>query len=159
MSSPLARLSSPGRSGEWLVDVASAHVECAAFLLLKLPPLAASGTAAEDPSALAAVAAITAFATSLARAMRSFVLDHKGDELAEADETHEKKKLEVRPVGLRKMLRNAEDSTAVSDAFGRALGQLHLGAERGAGMMGTLDGSTTVWEALLQECMRALGQR
>ncbi len=133
-----------GGAPSWLVDVVSAHVECAAFLLLRLPPPpeeAGGGDGGMDSELQPAVSATE----NLARAVRRMALDEEGEGDAVA-------------AGGGVQLA-ARESSAVMEAFGRALGQLHRGAEKGAGVMGSTDGRGEVWGALLRELTGALDQR
>lgn len=168
---PMEALLSPGARGGggvggayWLVDVAAAHVECVAFLLLKLPSPAATAAPVQMMGGGSGAAAAAAAATAnLSRATRSFLLNCEDDvvgldgEALVADE-RQGQGLGVSR-GLRERLRGATDRSAVAAAFGRALGQLHLGAERGAGVMGAMEGAVGVWNALLGEGIKALDER
>ncbi|CAN0400807.1 unnamed protein product, partial [Ectocarpus sp. 8 AP-2014] len=150
-----------GGGGGWLADVVSAHVECVTFLLLKLPPASqglgeAGDTAAastsggipggggvvdtERSSAAVSVAAATA---NLAKAVGVFILEDETGATGPGNG--------VRTVGRR--------SQTISEAFGRVLGQLQLGGEKGAGVVGTKTGSAAVWGALLREFEGGLDQR
>ncbi|CAM9284215.1 unnamed protein product, partial [Scytosiphon promiscuus] len=159
----------------WVGDVVSAHVECATFLLLKLPPPSkgddshansgrehdaeaaaaaaaaavdsADGAADEvDPEQHSVAVGVSAACAHLAKAVRTLVLDEE----VEAAER------EVGAGGAKSAWR---ESAVINEAFSRSLGQLHLGAEKGSGVMGSASGSATVWEALLREFKGALDER
>ncbi|CAN0179259.1 unnamed protein product [Ectocarpus sp. 6 AP-2014] len=147
-----------GGGGGWLADVVSAHVECVTFLLLKLPPASeglgeagdastsggipggGGGVDTERSSAAVSVAAATA---NLTKAVGVFVLEEETGATGPGNG--------VRTAGRR--------SQTISEAFGRVLGQLHLGGEKGAGVVGTTSGSAAVWGALLREFEGGLDQR
>lgn len=151
----------------WLPDVACAHVECLTFLLLKLPPSGGgvkAKTSEQDDGAASAGGSSSAnkmidatvetpggtltIVENLARAVRHFAVDGAEDE-GEGGVGG----------GLRQRIRSTRRSSAVIEAFGRALGQLHTGGVRGAGVMGSADGWSTVWAAVLKEFKRALDKR
>ena len=194
-----------GGSSGWLADVVSAHVECATFLLLKLPPqtpspegggvavplvlgdeeggggagTSAGGKGAEDAalatasSASAAGAAggggsggdtglepavavsVSAATDNVVRAVRSLAVDEEEEDAVVAAAA-----AVAAGEGLGgRIQRAARRSPIVREAFSRALGQLHLGAEKGAGAMGSASGAAAVWGALLRELKGALDQR
>lgn len=157
-----------GASG-WRADVASAHVECATFLLLKLPPpplplpegnavaddavAAADATAASaggggEDTASAAVS-VSAATENVVRAVKSLAADDGEEDTVVTGEG----------LGRGRVPRAARKSPIIGEAFSRALGQLHLGAEKGAGVMGSVSGAAAVWGALLRELKGALDQR
>eukprot|EP00903_Cladosiphon_okamuranus_P017695 g16294.t1 len=166
-----------GGSSGWLGDVASAHVECATFLLLKLPPPptpggnaaddavsgdyataavapagvpppAAGGVGEEDPASVAV--GVSAAVDNVIRVVKSLAVD--GGEEDAAAGTGE-------GLGGGRVQRTARQSPIVREAFSRALGQLHLGAEKGTGVMGSATESAALWGAVLRELKGALDQR
>lgn len=160
-----------GGAPSWLDDVVSAHVECATFLLLKLPPPSeeggtasvhgehcsdtAAGATVENPAGggsgevgtenNSVAASVSAATAHLAKAVRRLVLDEEECTVGGG----------LGGGGAKSAERESPD---VGEAFGRALGQLHLGAERGSGVMGSASGSAAVWGALLGEFKGALDQ-
>lgn len=151
----------------WLPDVACAHVECVTFLLLKLPPsggvlttktLEQHGGAANAGGSSSVNKMVDAtvetpggtltIVENLARAVRYFALDG-AEEVGEGGAGG----------GLRQRTRSTRRSSAVIEGFRRALGQLHMGGARGAGVMGSADGSSAVWAAVLKEFKGALDER
>lgn len=92
---------------------------------------------------------------SLARALGSFVVDTESA-AGEAGVQEGVGGLERR---LRSLLEHAGKTRTVCEALGRALGQLHLGRERGAGVMSSVAGVETVWGGLLVELTGALDER
>lgn len=199
-----------GASWGWAADVVSAHVECATFLLLKLPPPpppspsplpeavssalgegqeeeegegdkfavtdASGDVAADDDKTVAAAAAtgggdsgsgaehelvarsVSAATENLAKAVRSFVLD-EDEEAAAAAAAATAAAGGLRDRTQSAARRKSKASSVNREDFSRAFGQLHLGAEKGAGVMSSVSGSATVWGALLHEFKRALDQR
>lgn len=190
-----------GASG-WLADVVSAHVECATFLLLKLPPplppssssseggvvvsqapleggggggsgegaaARASGNAAVDAAAYVAASAsagggggegtelesvaasVSAATENVVKAVGSFVVDGEEQDAVASAAIGEGLGGRVQKAGRK--------SAVIGEAFSRALGQLHLGAEKGAGVMGSVGGAAAVWGALGRELKGALDQR
>ncbi|CAM9275539.1 unnamed protein product [Hapterophycus canaliculatus] len=162
-----------GGTPGWLADVVSAHAECATFLLLKLPPPLGEGGPSrivEGERGVAAVAvtvtadsaggrsgeadaeqnsvavSVSAATAHLAQAVRSLALDDEEGGAAGAG---------LAAGGVK---RAGRESPVVGEAFSRALGQLHLGAEKGSGVMGSVSGSAAVWGALLREFTGALDQ-
>lgn len=91
---------------------------------------------------------VSAATENLSKAVRSFVLDD--DEGAAAV---------TAAAGDHIQSPARKKSSATRQAFSRAFGQLHLGAEKGSGVMSSMSGSVTVWGALLRECKGALDQR
>ncbi|CAN0299527.1 unnamed protein product, partial [Ectocarpus sp. 12 AP-2014] len=150
-----------GGGGGWPADVVSAHVECVTFLLLKLPPASEGLGEADDTAAAStsgdipgvggvldterslATVSVAAATANLAKVVGVFVLEEETGATGPGNG--------VRTVGRR--------SQTISEAFGRALGQLHLGGERGAGVVGTTSGSAAVWGGLLREFEGGLDQR
>lgn len=86
---------------------------------------------------------------NLARAVRHFVLDSDAEEEGEGEAKE----------GLRQRIRHTGRGSMIVEAFGRALGQLHLGEARGAGVMVSAGGSAAVWAAVLGEFKGALDAR
>lgn len=151
----------------WLGDVMSAHVECATFLLLKLPPPQSgeggtesvlgeehdeAGVAAAENSGGAGgkadteqnplAVSVSAATAHLAKAVRSLASDEEDGG-------------GLRAGGARS---TGRELPVVGEAFSRALGQLHLGAEKGSGVMGSAAAAAVVWGALLREFKGALDQ-
>ena len=92
---------------------------------------------------------------SLARALGSFVLDIE----TAGGEAGVQAGIGGRERRLRSLLERAGKTRTVCEALGRALGQLHLGRERGSVVMGSVAGVEAVWGPLLVEMTGALDER
>lgn len=180
----ITKLAGSGARG-WLCDVISAHLECVAFLLLKLPPSpegssALTGTErvlidgacghseehldgvkCKPPEIAAEGGNDGPAAASLSAVTENLRRAWRSFVLSGDDgsdlETDE-------DAGSGKGLLGRVGSTGrgggvVREAFVSALGHLHSGEERGAGSMGSVRGSAKVWGALLQECKNAVDVR
>lgn len=152
----------PAAAG-WLGDVVSAHVECLTFLLLKLPPLpprksgavesgaivaevSQAGGSAEDPVAASVAAAMSHLGRVLRGVLEDAVAGDDGPRPAEGG-------------GLRGKMKGMGRSSVVTEAFSRALEQLHYGCARGVGVMGSASGSGEVRGVLLEVFKEVLHER
>lgn len=159
-NSKIAGESEGGGAGGWLSDVVCAHVECAVYLLLKLPPSGGGSSDVEgfendgDEYALQRQDGVEAATANLARAVGSFVLGEEVGEAAGVEDTRSY-------IGgwLRREVKSAGGAATVSKAYSRALGQLHLGEKKGAGVMGSTGEAARVWGDLLEICKQALHER
>lgn len=170
-----------GGSGStgWLADVAAAHLECSYLLLLKLPPAGSSeGEAVASPaspavgmlsdsasrmeatdsgaSSFPSAVCISATTAHFARAIGSFVFDERAKAEGGGAEVEGFRSLEQ---GHRGWVKIARRSTVVSEVVSRALGQLHLGEEKGLGVMGSKNEASMVWGSIVEDLKKALEEK
>lgn len=145
-----------GENGAWVAQIVSAHLECIAFLLLKLQPdprsiATGSGSPGSESVALGQARAVRDVAREAAGILVVYARSILLTEVEEVEALHAKVGRKIRGSGAMRV---------VGKAFGRVMGQLHLGARRGAGMMGfPAWAEASLWGGLLETLIEALDRR